>query len=106
MAFWDSIPEADKPFQRRLMEGFAGFTEHADHNAGRVIDEIEREGKQDKGRLVSEYNMMVIEHHIARSSAPFAPGRHKIEVSTTRPCRSINSTGGPSGSMAIPWSSR
>ena len=45
MASWDSIPEAEKPFQRRLMEVFAGFTEHADYNAGRVIDEIERQGK-------------------------------------------------------------
>jgi len=41
---WASIPEAEKPFQRRLMEIFAGFTEHADFNAGRVIDEIERLG--------------------------------------------------------------
>ena len=30
MASWDSIPESEKPFQRRLMEIFAGFTEHAD----------------------------------------------------------------------------
>ena len=47
MASWDSIPEAEKPFQRRLMEVFAGFTEHADYNAGRVIDEIENQGKLD-----------------------------------------------------------
>ena len=47
MASWDSIPETEKPFQRRLMEVFAGFTEHADYNAGRVIDEIERQGKLD-----------------------------------------------------------
>ena len=47
MASWDSIPEAEKPFQRRLMEVFAGFTEHADYNAGKVIDEIERQGKLD-----------------------------------------------------------
>ena len=45
MASWDSIPEAEKPFQRRLMEVFAGFTEHADYNAGRVIDEIETPGQ-------------------------------------------------------------
>ncbi len=45
MASWDSIPDEEKPFQRRLMEVFAGFTEHADYNAGRVIDEIERQGK-------------------------------------------------------------
>lgn len=47
MAAWDSIPENEKPFQRRLMEVFAGFAEHADYNAGRVIDEIEKEGKLD-----------------------------------------------------------
>jgi len=47
MASWESIPEAERPFQRRLMEIFAGFTEHADYNAGRVIDEIERQGKLD-----------------------------------------------------------
>lgn len=47
LAAWDSIPEAEKPFQRRLMECFAGFTEHADFNAGRIIDEIEKQGKLD-----------------------------------------------------------
>jgi hypothetical protein len=29
------------------MEIVAGFTEHADYNAGRVIDEIEKQGKLD-----------------------------------------------------------
>jgi arylsulfatase len=45
LASWDSIPEGEKPFQRRLMEVYAGFAEHADYNAGRVIEEIEQEGK-------------------------------------------------------------
>jgi arylsulfatase A-like enzyme len=47
MASWESIPEDERPFQRRLMEVFAGFTEHADYNAGRIIEEIERQGKLD-----------------------------------------------------------
>jgi arylsulfatase len=47
MASWESIPDAEKPFQRRLMEVFAGFAEHADYNAGRIIDEIEQQGKLD-----------------------------------------------------------
>ncbi|MEA2116816.1 MAG: arylsulfatase [Thermodesulfobacteriota bacterium] len=47
MASWDSIPETEKPFQRRLMEVFAGFTEHADYNVGRVIAEIEKQGRLD-----------------------------------------------------------
>lgn len=47
MAAWADIPESEKPFQRRLMEVFAGFTEHADTQAGRVIDELERLGVRD-----------------------------------------------------------
>ena len=47
LASWDSIPEDEKPFQRRLMELFAGFTEHADYNAGRIFEEIDRLGYGD-----------------------------------------------------------
>ncbi|MEV8171745.1 arylsulfatase [Microbacterium sp. NPDC077486] len=39
---WDDIPEDEKPFQRRLMEVAAGFAEHADVQAGRLVDELER----------------------------------------------------------------
>jgi arylsulfatase len=47
LASWDSIPPAEHAFQSRLMEVFAGFTEHADHEAGRVVDEIDRLGLRD-----------------------------------------------------------
>ena len=47
MPSWDSIPEHEKPFQRRLMEVFAGFTEHADYHAGRVFDAIDKLGYGD-----------------------------------------------------------
>ena len=47
MPSWDSIPEAQRPFQRRLMEIFAGFVEHVDVQAGRVVDELERLGIRD-----------------------------------------------------------
>lgn len=47
MASWESIPEAEKPFQRRLMEVFAGFAEHVDFQVGKVVDEIERLGYGD-----------------------------------------------------------
>ena len=47
MPSWDSIPEDEKPFQRRLMEVAAGFTEHVDVQVGRVIDEIDRLGYAD-----------------------------------------------------------
>ena len=42
LASWDSIPESEKPFQRRLMEVYAGFTEHVDAQVGRVVDEIDQ----------------------------------------------------------------
>jgi arylsulfatase len=47
MPSWDSIPEAQRPFQRRLMEVFAGFVEHVDVQAGKVIDELDRLGIRD-----------------------------------------------------------
>jgi arylsulfatase A-like enzyme len=47
LASWDSIPDNEKPFQRRLMEVFAGFTEHVDAQIGRIVDEVERLGHGD-----------------------------------------------------------
>jgi arylsulfatase A-like enzyme len=47
MAAWDSIPEPERPFQQRLMEVFAGFVEHVDTQAGKVIDELDRQGIRD-----------------------------------------------------------
>ena len=44
MPAWDSIPEDEKPFQRRLMEVAAGYAEHVDVQVGRVIDEVEALG--------------------------------------------------------------
>ena len=47
MASWDSIPVAERPFQRRLMEVFAGFVEHTDAQVGRLVDGIQRLGLRD-----------------------------------------------------------
>jgi arylsulfatase len=47
MKGWDEIPESERAFQSRLMEVFAGFAEHTDHNVGLLIDEIENQGKLD-----------------------------------------------------------
>lgn len=37
----------------------------------------------DKGQLVKEYNMMMIERYSARSAQTLRPGTHRIEVETT-----------------------
>ena len=42
MASWDSIPASERAFQTRLMEVFAGYAEHADAQAGRLVDELDR----------------------------------------------------------------
>lgn len=47
LAAWDDIPAAERAFQTRLMELFAGYTEHADAQAGRLIDELEQLGLRD-----------------------------------------------------------
>ena len=52
MAAWASIPESERPFQRRLMEVFAGFVEHVDVQAGKVIDELDRLGIRDNTILI------------------------------------------------------
>ena len=44
---WDKLSKREKKFQTRLMEIYAGFLEHADTQAGRVIDELERQGTLD-----------------------------------------------------------
>jgi len=47
MPAWDSIPESERAFQRRLMEVFAGFVEHVDVQVGKVVDELDRLGIRD-----------------------------------------------------------
>ncbi len=44
MAAWDSVPAEQRPFQTRLMELFAGFVEHTDHEVGRLMDGLEARG--------------------------------------------------------------
>jgi arylsulfatase A-like enzyme len=47
MPGWDSIPEGERPFQRRLMEVAAGYAEHVDVQVGRLVDAIEALGYGD-----------------------------------------------------------
>ncbi|TFG59072.1 MAG: arylsulfatase, partial [Nitrospirales bacterium] len=47
MPSWDSIPEEQRAFQKRLMEIFAGFMEHTDHQIGEMLDGLEQRGLKD-----------------------------------------------------------
>ncbi len=52
MAGWESIPESERPFQRRLMEVYAGFVEHADYEIGRVLHAIESNGQKENTMVI------------------------------------------------------
>ncbi|WP_253900498.1 arylsulfatase [Mycobacterium asiaticum] len=47
LASWESIPDDEKPFQRRLMEVAAGYAEHVDVQVGRIADELDDLGYTD-----------------------------------------------------------
>ena len=44
---WDDVPEKLKPLYVRQMEVYAGYSENADYNVGRVIDAIDELGELD-----------------------------------------------------------
>ena len=47
MASWESVPEGERAFQRRLMEIFAGFVEHTDFQVGKLLKGLEDRGLKD-----------------------------------------------------------
>ena len=47
LASWDSIPAEQRAFQSRLMEVYAGFMEHTDHQIGEMLDGLETRGLKD-----------------------------------------------------------
>ncbi len=49
---WDSLPEAERKVYARMMEVFAGFTAHTDHEVGRLIDTIEEMGELDNTLII------------------------------------------------------
>jgi arylsulfatase A-like enzyme len=101
MASWESIPESEKPFQRRLMEVFAGFAEHADYNAGLVIDEIEKQGKLDNTLIFyiwgdngssSEGLNGTISEQLAQNGIPTTISQH---LTALEELGGLNELGGP-----------
>jgi arylsulfatase A-like enzyme len=85
MPAWDSLPEAEKPFQRRLMEVAAGYAEHVDVQVGRLIDELERLGYGDDTLIFylwgdngssAEGQNGTISELLAQNSIPSTVGQH------------------------------
>ena len=85
LASWDSIPEEQRPFQRRLMEVFAGFTEHVDVQVGRIVDEVESLGYGDNTLVFyiwgdngssAEGQQGTISELLAQNGIPSTPAQH------------------------------
>ena len=49
---WDSLSEAEKTLYSRQMEVFAGYSENADWNVGRLLDSVEEMGELDNTIVV------------------------------------------------------
>ncbi|MCA9027683.1 MAG: arylsulfatase [Planctomycetaceae bacterium] len=49
---WDSLPASEKKVYARMMEVFAGFTAHTDHEVGRVVDAIDAMGELDNTLVI------------------------------------------------------
>ena len=47
MAAWADIPEAERAFQLRLIELYAGFVEHTDAQVGRLVDFLDATGQRE-----------------------------------------------------------
>ena len=52
MPAWDSLSETQKRLYARQMEVYAGYSENADWNIGRVIDAIEEMGELDNTLVI------------------------------------------------------
>ena len=49
---WDSLSDAEKQLYSRQMEVFAGYSENADWNVGRLLDELEEMGELDNTLII------------------------------------------------------
>jgi arylsulfatase len=49
---WDSLSDAEKALYRRQMEVFAGFSENADWNVGRLLDAVDEMGELDNTIII------------------------------------------------------
>jgi arylsulfatase len=76
---WDEVPDKQKPFYARQMEVYAGYSENADYNVGRVIDAIAELGELEntlvlwiwgdngasmEGTLTGSFNEMTMQNGI------------------------------------------
>lgn len=50
---WSGLPERERRLYARMMEVFAGFLSHTDHQLGRVLDYLEESGELDRTVVIA-----------------------------------------------------
>ncbi len=93
---WDDVPDKLKAFYARQMEVYAGFSENADHNVGRVIDAIDELGELDdtviiwiwgdngasmEGTVTGSFNEMTMQNGIPLTRRDAAPAGRAVRRS-------------------------
>jgi arylsulfatase A-like enzyme len=102
---WDQVPDKLKAYYARQMEVYAGFSENADYNVGRVIDAIAELGELDntliiwiwgdngaslEGAITGSFNELTMpKRHPAhrRDAAPARRARHPVRLLRDPPAR-------------------
>ena len=79
---WDSLPESARRLYSRMMEVFAGFLTHTDHQVGRLIEFLEAQGE-----LENTLIMVISDNGASAEGGPTGPPT-RPSSSTTRRSRS------------------
>ncbi len=100
MDSWESIPENEKDFQRRLMEVYAGFVEHTDVQVGKLIDGLEERGLKDNTIIIyifgdngssSEGQQGTISEILGQNNIPTKISQH---IAALKPIGGLDALGG------------
>ena len=94
MAAWDSIPESQRAFQLRLMEIYAGFVEHVDVQAGKVIDELDGLGIRDNTIVIYIFGDNGSSAEGQRGSISELLAQNKIPNTVEQQLDALNKLGG------------
>ncbi len=94
MQAWDDIPEAERPFQRRLMEVFAGYVEHVDVQAGKLVDELDQLGLRDDTIVLYIFGDNGIQRRGSAGDGQRALGAEQIPTTVAQQIAALDKLGG------------
>ncbi len=100
---WDALPEPARRLYARMMEVFAGFLEHTDHQVGRLLEFLDKQGQLDNTLI-----MVISDNGASAEGGPtgttnesqfFNNAQEPIEESL----KLIDEIGGPKHFNHYPW---